>query len=97
MKIYVQNIFSENKGINIQIQKIFLEYDHMLGNLSTIQLQISQWSKKKMEINFVASLPNTLVERKKQMNKQSKTGTESQWVVTGGQGARGMREIGEGD
>ena len=70
MKIYVQNIFSENKGINIQIQKIFLEYDHMLGNLSTIQLQISQWSKKKMEINFVASLPNTLVERKKQMNKQ---------------------------
>ena len=42
----------------------------MLGNLSTIQLQISQWSKKKMEINFVASLPNTLVERKKQMNKQ---------------------------
>lgn len=47
MKIYVQNIFSENKGINIQIQKIFLEYD--------------------------ASLPNTLVERNRQMNKQMAT------------------------
>ena len=64
MKIYVQNIFSDNKTINIQIQKIFLEYDHMLGNLQTIQLQISQGSKKKMEINFVASLPNTMEERK---------------------------------
>ena len=36
----------------------------MLGNLQTIQLQISQGSKKKMEINFVANVPNTLVERK---------------------------------
>ena len=43
----------------------------MLGNLRTIQLQISQWSKKKKkEINFVARLPNTFVEIKKQINKQ---------------------------
>ena len=59
------------KELIYRFKKIFLEYDHMLGNLRTIQLQISQWSKKKMEINFVASLPNTLVERKKQMNKET--------------------------